>query len=67
MLNAQDLAAGLTGAVVKDPVHDQVIWREYLKRSSVTVTIGLTCTVPVVIWRKRKRLRQTAKTGRMPG
>lgn len=31
MLNAQDLAAGLTGAVVKDPVHDQVIWREYLE------------------------------------
>lgn len=31
MLNAQDMAAGLTGAVVKDPIHDQVIWREYLE------------------------------------
>jgi hypothetical protein len=25
------VAAGLTGAVVKDPVHDDVAWREYLE------------------------------------
>jgi MoxR-like ATPase len=30
-LRAEDIAAGLTGAIVKDPVHDQVIWREYLE------------------------------------
>lgn len=30
-LNAYDLAAGLIGAVVKDPVQDKVIWREYLE------------------------------------
>jgi MoxR-like ATPase len=30
-LAADDLAAGLTGAVVKDPVQDGVIWREYLE------------------------------------
>lgn len=30
-LNASDLAAGLVGAVVKDPVQDSVIWREYLE------------------------------------
>ncbi len=30
-LTASDLAAGLTGAVVKDPVHDTVIWQEYLE------------------------------------
>lgn len=29
-LRATDLAASLTGAVIKDPVHDSVIWREYL-------------------------------------
>jgi MoxR-like ATPase len=30
-LNASDLAAGLVGAVVKDPVQDRLIWREYLE------------------------------------
>lgn len=31
VLRAADLAAGLTGAVVKDPVQDKVVWLEYLK------------------------------------
>jgi MoxR-like ATPase len=30
-LAASDLAAGLTGAVIKDPVQDSVIWQEYLE------------------------------------
>ena len=30
-LRAADLAAGLTGAVVKDPVQDKVVWLEYLQ------------------------------------
>jgi len=30
-LSAADIAAGIIGAVVKDPVHDQVAWREYLE------------------------------------
>jgi MoxR-like ATPase len=30
-LNAADLAAGLYGSVVKDPVQDGVAWREYLE------------------------------------
>jgi MoxR-like ATPase len=30
-LRAGDLAAGLVGAVVKDPVQDQVVWLEYLE------------------------------------
>ena len=30
-LNAHDLAAGITGAIVKDPVQDQTIWLEYLE------------------------------------
>ena len=30
-LRANDLAAGLTGAVIKDPVHDAVAWQEYLE------------------------------------
>jgi MoxR-like ATPase len=30
-LRAADVAAGLVGAVVKDPVHDDVAWREYLE------------------------------------
>lgn len=30
-LNAQDVAAGLVGAVVKDPVQDRAVWREYLE------------------------------------
>ena len=29
-LRAPDLAASLIGAIVKDPLHDSVIWREYL-------------------------------------
>ncbi|MBA2286544.1 MAG: AAA family ATPase [Ktedonobacteraceae bacterium] len=30
-LNASDLAAGITGAIVKDPVQDRVVWLEYLQ------------------------------------
>lgn len=31
VLKASDLISGLVGAVVKDPVQDQVIWKEYLE------------------------------------
>lgn len=31
VLSAADVAAGIVGAVIKDPVHDQVAWREYLE------------------------------------
>ncbi|MCB0045356.1 MAG: AAA family ATPase [Caldilineaceae bacterium] len=31
VLRAGDLAAGLTGAIVKDPVQDSVVWQEYLE------------------------------------
>ena len=31
VLRAADVAAGLTGAVVKDPVQDRVAWQEYLE------------------------------------
>ena len=30
-LNSSDLAAGIVGAVVKDPVQDKVVWQEYLE------------------------------------
>lgn len=30
-LKAGDLAAGLTGAIIKDPVQDRVVWLEYLQ------------------------------------
>ncbi|ERN40614.1 AAA domain protein (dynein-related subfamily) [Rubidibacter lacunae KORDI 51-2] len=30
-LNAAELAAGIVGAIVKDPVQDSVVWREYLE------------------------------------
>ena len=30
-VRAHDLASGLIGAVVKDPVQDTVVWREYLE------------------------------------
>lgn len=30
-LTASDLIAGLVGAIVKDPVQDQVVWKEYLE------------------------------------
>jgi MoxR-like ATPase len=30
-LKAHDLAAGIIGAVVKDPVQDKVVWQEYLE------------------------------------
>jgi hypothetical protein len=30
-LGPSDVAAGILGAVIKDPVHDDVAWREYLE------------------------------------
>ena len=30
-LRAADVASGLIGAIVKDPVQDTVAWREYLE------------------------------------
>ena len=30
-LSASDVASGLIGAVIKDPVQDQLVWREYLE------------------------------------
>jgi len=30
-LSADDVAAGVVGAVVRDPLHDGVAWREYLE------------------------------------
>ncbi|MBL0743685.1 AAA family ATPase [Chryseolinea sp. Jin1] len=30
-LNAHDVASGLVGAIVKDPVQDAVVWKEYLE------------------------------------
>ena len=31
VIKAGDLAAGITGAVIKDPVQDSVVWQEYLE------------------------------------
>jgi hypothetical protein len=31
VLRAADVAAGLTGAVIKDPVSDAAVWSEYLE------------------------------------
>ena len=31
VLRAGDVASGLLGAVVKDPVQDTVVWKEYLE------------------------------------
>ena len=31
LLNASDLAAGITGAIIKDPVQDGIAWKEYLE------------------------------------
>jgi len=30
-LKAMDLAAGIIGAIVKDPVQDKIVWQEYLE------------------------------------
>jgi hypothetical protein len=30
-LNPHDVAAGLSGAIVRDPVQDAAVWREYLE------------------------------------
>jgi len=30
-LSASDVAGGIVGAVVRDPLHDDVVWREYLE------------------------------------
>ncbi|MEL6166980.1 MAG: ATPase, partial [Cyanobacteria bacterium J06628_3] len=29
--SASDVASGIIGAVIKDPVQDKVVWREYLE------------------------------------
>jgi hypothetical protein len=31
IINANDLAASITGAIVKDPVQDKTVWLEYLE------------------------------------
>ncbi len=31
ILKAHDLAAGITGAIIKDPVQDKLVWEEYLE------------------------------------
>lgn len=31
VLSAKDLAAGITGAIIKDPVQDKTVWNEYLE------------------------------------
>ncbi|WP_372365885.1 AAA family ATPase [Candidatus Uabimicrobium sp. HlEnr_7] len=31
VLQARDLASAITGAIVKDPIHDKIAWKEYLK------------------------------------
>jgi hypothetical protein len=31
MLRAADVAGGIVGAVVQDPVSDRVVWQEYLE------------------------------------
>jgi MoxR-like ATPase len=31
VLHAHDIASGLMGAIIKDPVQDQVVWKEYLE------------------------------------
>ena len=30
-LKAKDIAAGIMGAIVKDPVQDKLVWQEYLE------------------------------------
>ena len=30
-LGAEDLAASITGAIVKDPIQDRIVWKEYLE------------------------------------
>ena len=30
-IKADDLAAGITGAIVKDPIQDKIVWKEYLE------------------------------------
>jgi MoxR-like ATPase len=31
VIRAQDVAAALTGAIIKDPVQDRIVWQEYLE------------------------------------
>jgi len=31
VISAEDLAAGLMGAIIKDPVQDKVVWQEYME------------------------------------
>jgi len=31
VLSAGDLAAGITGSIIKDPVQDRIVWQEYLQ------------------------------------
>ena len=40
VMRAADVAAGLTGAVVKDPVQDRVVWSDTSRLSSRSATAG---------------------------
>ena len=31
VMRAADLASGFTGVVIKDPVQDSIVWKEYLE------------------------------------
>ncbi|HRF38799.1 MAG TPA: ATPase, partial [Saprospiraceae bacterium] len=31
VIKAADVAAGLTGAIIKDPTQDAIVWKEYLE------------------------------------
>ncbi len=30
-MKAADIASGITGAIIKDPVQDTIVWKEYLE------------------------------------
>ena len=54
VLRPADVAAGIVGAVVKDPVADRVVWREYLETSSASAPAGATSTGPAARCRERR-------------
>ena len=45
-LQASDVASGMLGAIVKDPVQDRIVMQEYLETVSRSGTVGRTCTAP---------------------
>ena len=69
VLRAGDVAAGIVGAVVKDPVQDRVVWQEYLEtvvkraRELEATSTAPAASVGLTVSRAASSPRRSATTG----